>query len=260
MRMKKGEKFKRLVEIMDILRSDEGCPWDKAQDEKSITNYFLEEVYEAVEALEKEEVSSVAEELGDVLMEIVFLARIFEEKGEFNIGEVLEGINQKMVRRHPHVFGSKQVKDAGEVSSEWEKQKREEKERGSLLEGISKSSPALFTAFKMGALVSSYGFDWKQVSEVLNKAQEEMDEMEKAIPTQNREQISQEIGDMLFSLVQLSRHLNINPELALRQTNQKFIRRFQYIEKKLKEKGKSLAESNLEEMDRIWEESKNKIS
>lgn len=260
MKGKKGEKFDRLVEIMETLRSDEGCPWDKAQDKNSIAHYFLEEVYEAVEALEREDASSVAEELGDVLMEIVFLARIFEEKGEFDIGDVLEGINQKMVRRHPHVFGSQRIEDAEEVSEEWERLKTQEKERGSVMDGISRSFPALFAAFKIGVLVSSYGFDWKQASEVLNKAKEEINEMERALSTGNRSRIFQEIGDVLFSLVQLSRHLKINPEMALRQSNQKFIRRFQYIEKKLKEEGKSLAESDLEEMDRIWEESKDKIS
>lgn len=256
---KLGQKFERLVSILDTLRGDKGCPWDKQQDEKSIINYFLEEVYEAVDALYREDCSSLAEELGDVMMEIVFLARIFKEKGEFDLGHVLENINRKMIRRHPHVFGSQQVEDYKEIVNTWNKQKKREKQRDYFSEGINKNAPALLVAFQIGVLASSSGFDWKESSEVLEKVKEEISELEKAIQEGEQEKIFIEIGDILFSLVNLSRHLGINSELALRKTNQKFMRRFKYVEKKLKEEGKTITESNLEEMDKIWEEAKQRL-
>ena len=253
---KAGLKFEQLVRIMDTLRSDTGCPWDKEQDEKSIANYFLEEVYEVLEAISTGNSQSLGEELGDVLMEIVFLARIFKEKEKFNISDVLEGINQKMIRRHPHVFEQKHIKSSERVLDEWSRQKKEEKGRASVLDGIVKYSPALHTAFQIGTRVSAHGFDWSQPLDAFQKVTEEISELEKAIAMKEEDEIMQEMGDILFSLVNVSRHLKINPEIALNQANEKFIRRFKYLEEKLREEGKELSQVSLDEMDEIWEESK----
>jgi tetrapyrrole methylase family protein/MazG family protein len=251
-----GGKFVRLIEIMDVLRSEEGCPWDREQDEKTIANFFIEEVFEAVEALYSEDYSALAEELGDVMMEVVFLARIAKEKGSFTMTDILEGINNKMIRRHPHVFGTGLQGNAAEVKEAWIRQKQKEKERASVLDGVTKSSPALFTSFQIGMRASSYGFDWKDHSGVLQKVKEEVAELEEAIKTNKKREISAEIGDMLFSLANLSRFLGVNPEIALRESNKKFMQRFRYIEARLEKDGKELGKASLEEMDKIWEEAK----
>jgi len=256
---KAGEKFKQLVEILDNLRGEEGCPWDREQDEKSITNYFLEEVYEVVDAISAGDFKSSAEELGDVLMEIVFLARIFKEKEKFSIYDVLEGINQKMIRRHPHVFAQKNIKTSKKVVDEWCRQKKEEKERQSILDGMAKCFPSLMEAFQIGLRVSPYGFDWSQPLDALKKVKEEISELEKALEAKKEDEIFREIGDILFSMASVSRLLGVNPEIALRQASKKFIKRFKFIEKKLEEKGKELSQVALEEMDEIWEEAKEKI-
>lgn len=256
---KAGKKFKQLIQILDSLRGKHGCPWDKEQDERSITNYFLEEVYEAVEALMSGNAQSLAEELGDVLMEVVFLARIFKEKEKFTISDVLEGINQKMIRRHPHVFGQKRIISSVKVLEEWNRKKRDEKKREFLFDGMGKHCPALFAAFQIGLRVSAYGFDWKQPLDALQKVKEEISELENVIEEKNGEGIIQEMGDILFSVANVSRLLWVNPEIALRQANEKFLKRFKYVEKKLKKEGKELGQATLEEMDEIWEESKEKI-
>jgi len=254
-----GKKFEKLVEILDDLRSEEGCPWDREQDENSIANYFLEEVYEAVDAINAGDARSLAEELGDVLMEVVFLARIFKEKEKFSISDVLEGINQKMIRRHPHVFTQKRIRTSEKVIDEWCRQKKEEKARQSILNGMAKCSPSLMEAFQIGLRASSYGFDWNQPLDALKKTKEEISELEKAYEEKKEEEIFHEIGDILFSMANVSRLLEINPEIALRQANKKFIKRFKFIEKKLAEEKKELGEVGLEEMDKIWEESKRKV-
>jgi MazG family protein len=251
-----GEKFAQLVEILDVLRSEQGCPWDREQDEKAIANFFLEEVYEAVEALYSQDYSSLAEELGDVLMEVVFLARIAKENQQFSMSDILEGINNKMVRRHPHVFGNADRENSDRVMQAWNEQKQAEKERDSLLDGMTKSNPALLTAFQIGKRVSSFGFDWSHPVDVLQKVKEEISELEKAIQEKKTDGIFDEIGDILFSLANLSRHFDVNPEIALREANRKFMRRFRFIEKKLKRLGKDLEHVSLEEMDKIWEEAK----
>jgi len=256
---KAGKKFAQLVQIMETLRGDRGCPWDKEQDEKSITNYFLEEVYETVDAITAKDAKALAEELGDVLMEVVFLAQIYKEKNKFSIDEVLDGINQKMIRRHPHVFGPGRKKTSREVVDEWIQGKKEEKERESLFESFPNSTPALLAAFQIGLYVSHYGFDWNQPREALQKVKEEVAELEKVIDDQDKAELAREMGDVFFSLANVSRLLGINPEVALRQANKKFIKRFKYIEKKLKEEKKELGQASLDEMDEIWEEAKVKI-
>lgn len=251
-----GSEFEKLVGIMDTLRGEEGCPWDREQDEKTIVHYFLEEVYEAVEALYEGNAEGLAEELGDVMMEVVFLAKIYAEKGKFTIVDSLEEINRKMVRRHPHVFSGKEIKTAGKVVREWQRQKKEEKERSGVFNGLSSYSPSLLKAFQIGRRVSAFGFDWDSARDALRKVKEEILELEKAMEMKKKEDMFQEVGDLLFSMTNVSRLLGLNPELALKKAGEKFMERFRELERRLKAKGKDLCEATLEEMDRIWEEIK----
>ena len=254
-----GEKFQKLIEIMNTLRGEQGCPWDREQDEISIVNYFLEEVYEAVDAVMNDDAQALKEELGDVLMEVVFLTKIYSEKKAFSIAEVLEGINRKMIRRHPHVFGRKVVESSGEVVENWNKQKDKEKERRSALDGMARNLPSLLEAFQIGQRVSARGFDWSQPRDVLKKVQEEIHELEEALQEGREETIQEEIGDLFFSLANVSRHLGINPEMALRLTNQKFKKRFVYVERRLKEKGRDGVRFELNELDALWDEAKKNV-
>jgi len=251
-----GQRFEQLVLILDTLRGKNGCPWDKEQDEHSISNYFLEEVYEALDAIRSGDAPSVAEELGDVLMEVVFLARIYKEKKEFTMSDVVENINQKMIRRHPHVFGTKDIASASEVEDAWNRGKKREKRRQSLFDGIVELAPALHSAYQIGSRVSSCGFDWDNPLDALEKVKEEVSELENAIKSGAREHTFQELGDALFALVSVSRHLNHNPEVALKKANEKFIERFESLERELQARGKSIDQANLEEMDGIWDELK----
>jgi len=251
-----GERFSKLVDILNILRGEQGCPWDRQQDEESIANYFLEEAYEAIEALYSNDDKALREELGDVMMEVVFLARIYTEKDLFDIGDVLEGINKKMIRRHPHVFGEKKIKSSNQVSTEWNQQKKKEKKEDYVIGKTAKHSPALLESFLIGKRASSFGFDWKKPEHVIKKLKEEIKEIGKAIESEEKSKVFEEIGDLLFAVSNVSRHLKVNPEIALKKANQKFVKRFQYIEKKMKEKGIDLEKASLEEMDKLWEEAK----
>jgi MazG family protein len=253
---KAGEKFQELVGILDKLRGPGGCPWDREQDARSIANYFLEEVYEAVDALSKDDPGALAEELGDVLMEVVFLSRIFAEKGLFDVSDALDSINAKMIRRHPHVFGDARYEDARRVLDAWVKQKKEEKNRSHHFEGLAATAPALLTAFQIGTRVSLHGFDWPNPAEALVKAKEEIGELEEAMAAGAGPDVEEELGDVLFTLAHVARLLKINPEMALRKANEKFVGRFAALEKRLAEKGKTLAEATLSEMDAVWDEIK----
>lgn len=251
-----GEKFEQLVKILDALRGEGGCPWDRKQDVKSITNYFLEEVYEAVDAILSGDTTAIAEELGDVLMEVVFLARIYRERDAFTMFNVVNTINEKMMRRHPHVFGEKKLENSEEVVNDWIKGKKKEKRRESLFEGIAETAPALHAAYLIGLRASSYGFDWKKPQDALLKVKEEVAELESALESRDEDEVFQEMGDVLFALVNVSRHIGRNPEICLRKANEKFMTRFKEIEKKLLEKGKKLEDVSLEEMDSIWNQIK----
>jgi len=255
-----GKGFRQLVRILDVLRGDDGCPWDKEQDEKTILHYFLEEVYEAVDAVSSQDAQALAEELGDVLMEVVFLAKIYEERGEFTISDVLEGINKKMIRRHPHVFGQEPLQSSDEVRCEWARIKNDEKGNASLFGDFPKHFPALLAAFQIGFRASEFGFDWGEPLDALQKVKEEVNELERAVLERKGEEIEQEMGDVLFSLANVSRLFGINPEAALSRTNNKFLKRIHYIEKRLREKGKDLNNASLIEMDEIWEQAKIKIA
>jgi MazG family protein len=250
---KAGEEFAGLVRILDRLRGENGCPWDRQQDEKTIANYFLEESYEVIDSIFKEKPDAVAEELGDMLMEIVFLARLYKEKSDFRMSDVVAGINRKMIRRHPHVFGDDTAADAEEVTASWNRQKNSEKSRESLLDGISSTTPALLTAFQIGLRASVYGFDWPASGDVVAKVKEEVQELEEAAGEKDPHAVMEEIGDLLFVLANLSRHLGVNPEIALQFANRKFITRFRFIEKTLEERGLDLEGATLEEMEELWQ-------
>lgn len=248
-----GDKFVELVEILSRLRGDGGCPWDREQDETTIVDYFLEEVYEAVDALRQGNISSFAEELGDVVMEVVFFAQIFKEKNAFDITDVLEGINKKMIRRHPHVFGEKSYGDSARVAEEWARQKTEEKEGNSVLEGLVQHAPALLNAFQIGVKASSYGFDWPDAGEAFGKIEEESGELREAMNSGEEKEVFHEMGDLLFAAANVSRLLGINPELALKEANNRFVQRFRSMEEALKAGGRRLGEVPLDEMDKVWE-------
>lgn len=253
-----GRGFQELVGIMATLRGPRGCPWDKEQDERSIADYFLEEVYEAIDALSRRNPAALAEELGDVLMEVVFLARIFEEKGRFSISDALEGINRKMIRRHPHVFGGQTLGSSRRVLDQWIRQKKAEKKRKSHFEGISSYAPSLLAAFQVGQRAAHFGFDWPSAREALDKVREEVGELAESLAGTNAREAEEEIGDCFFALANVARKLRLNPETALRRANGKFIRRFTRLEKKLQERGLELGEASLSEMDAIWEDIKKK--
>lgn len=254
---KAGKEFAELVRILDRLRGKNGCPWDRKQTARTIVNYFLEEVYEAVDAIAGHSAESIREELGDVLMEIVFLTRIYKEKGMITMTEVIQGINRKMIRRHPHVFGEhEKISTPEEVRDEWNRRKREDKSRRSVLDGLPLHTPALLEAFQLGLRAASYGFDWESVDGALEKVKEEIREMEDEIKKRNREKTAEEMGDLFFALANISRHLSVNPEVALKKANRKFIGRFQFIEQNLQKDNKNIEDATLDEMDHLWDKSK----
>ena len=251
--------FERLKEIMKRLRSPDGCPWDREQNLESLRTYLVEETYEVIDAIDEKDGDRHREELGDLLLQIVFQAQIAAEEGRFTIDDVARSISEKLVRRHPHVFGEESVSSSREVLHNWEQLKREEREEkggGSVLEGIPKALPALTKAQRIGEKVSRVGFDWKNRKGVMEKVYEELDELKKAVDTEATQEIEREMGDLLFSLVNLSRHLGIDLENALQGANRKFISRFQYIEEKLRGRKMDLKDASLDDMDGLWEESK----
>ncbi|MCX8034493.1 MAG: nucleoside triphosphate pyrophosphohydrolase [Thermodesulfovibrio sp.] len=248
------EKFKKLVEIMEKLRSEEGCPWDKVQTHDTLKRYLLEETYELIEAIEKKDYKEMKEELGDLLLQIVFHSKIAKDEGRFDINDVIDAISQKMISRHPHVFGEASFETPEEVLNQWDDRKKEEgKLQRSIIEGIPLSLPALHRAYKIQSRVAKVGFDWDSVDGVLDKIQEEIFELKEAIKSVEKEKIEEELGDVLFSIVNLARFLKIDPETALRKTNQKFEERFKKLEQFARQKGKSLKEMTLSDMDKLWE-------
>ncbi|MDD8025075.1 MAG: nucleoside triphosphate pyrophosphohydrolase [Acidobacteriota bacterium] len=251
-----GAKFQRLVDILAALRGPGGCPWDREQDEKSIAGYFLEEVYEAVDALYRKDAPALAEELGDVLMEVVFLSRLYEERGAFDAAAALDGINAKMIRRHPHVFGGPPVENAARVLDAWVRQKREEKKRSSPFEGVPESAPALLRAFQIGQRAAQDAFDWPEASDALAKVREELAEIEAALAGGGRDEVEEEIGDALFALAQAARLARANPEIALRRANAKFTARFEALRASFASRGRELKDASPAEMDAVWEEIK----
>jgi tetrapyrrole methylase family protein/MazG family protein len=249
--------FDELVDIMRRLRGDDGCPWDREQDHKSIRPYLVEETYEVIEAIDEEDYDKIKEELGDLLLQIVFHAQMAEEKNRFNIDDVINHIIVKIKNRHPHIFQSTKVKDSKEVLKNWEQIKMTEG-RTSVLDGVPKELPALLKAARIQEKAARVGFDWDKIDGVFAKVEEEVAEFRSAYKEKNKEKIEEELGDMFFALVNLSRFLDTNPEDALRGTIDKFIKRFQYIERELESRGLKPSQVTLEEMDEIWEEAKGK--
>jgi len=253
-REEKLEAFNRLLEIMDELR--EKCPWDREQTLDSLRNLTIEETYELADAIMDQDLEEIRKELGDLLLHIVFYAKIGSEKGSFDIADVLNGINDKLVFRHPHVFGDREVKDSVEVIENWEELKMKEGNR-SVLAGVPISLPAMIKSHRIQDKVRAVGFDWDQKEQVWDKVTEEINEVKHELINGNqKEKIEEEIGDLLFSIVNAARLYDIEPETALERTNRKFIKRFKYLESKTIQMGRSLKEMNLAEMESIWEEAK----
>ena len=247
------EKFDELVKIMRKLRTD--CSWDKVQTFDSIKAATLEETYEVLEAIDEKNYEDLKNELGDLLLHIVFHAAIAEDLKLFTISDVIDSISEKLIRRHPHVFDNLEVADNKEIERNWEKIKMKEG-RDSILEGIPKKLPELQKSTRIQEKAAKVGFDWDNKNDVWKKVIEEIDEMHESEKTGDKNLLEKEMGDVFFALVNYSRFLGITAENALRRTNKKFMRRFRYIEEKLKENNKSITESNLQEMDQYWEESK----
>lgn len=249
--------FEGLLKIMAALRAENGCPWDREQTMESLKPFIVEESYELLEAIDENKPDAIKEELGDLLFQIVFQCQIARERGEFDIYDVIDGIASKMISRHPHVFGEAEYKTSEEVLVHWEAQKkREGKQRESLLDGVPKTMPALLRAHRLQDRASRVGFDWEKLDDVLHKLDEEIREFKEAFDAKKADAVEDELGDLLFMLVNISRFIGVNPEDALRKTISKFISRFRYIEMAAADKAVRLSDMTLAEMDALWDEAK----
>jgi len=268
--------FTDLVELMDRLRSPGGCPWDREQTYATLAPMLLEEAYEAFDALEEARLGrpdDLREELGDLLFQITFFARVAQERGEFNIDDVIDEVHAKMVRRHPHVFGDTEAGDSAEVLRNWEAIKAEEKraagkgpegtENASILDGVSTKAPALMEAHQISTKVARVGFDWKNVEQIFEKMHEELDELREAMSAHagsndeaDHTRVREELGDLLFVITNIARRLNVEPEAALKLSNRKFRKRFGYIEKKLRERDLKFDETTIDDLEELWQEAK----
>jgi ATP diphosphatase len=271
--MKPSKDISRLIEIMAALRDPKtGCPWDIEQDFASIAPYTIEEAYEVADAIERGDRDDLRDELGDLLLQVVYHARMAEEEGEFAFGDVVEAVTRKMIRRHPHVFGDETARSAGMAKGMWENIKAEEKaekraarlsrgmapdaEDTGLLDDIPANLPSLTRALKLQQKAARVGFDWKEAKPILDKIEEEIAELREAMETGSAQHTADEFGDVLFSVVNLGRHLEVDAEDALRRTNDKFRTRFQFIERSLKAQGRTLDEASLDEMETLWQQAK----
>jgi tetrapyrrole methylase family protein / MazG family protein len=244
------EVFLKLVQLMETLRSENGCPWDRRQTTKAFKTFLLEEVYELIDAIENDDSKAMKEELGDLLFHIVFISQICKERGLFDIMDVVDSIYEKMYKRHPHVFSNSSSSDKP-IETRWEDIKKQEKEDYSLLSNIPDIIPALLRAYIISRRVAKVGFDWEKIDDVYEKVFEEIDELRKAETFRNPDAIKEEIGDLLFTIVNIARFHNVDPEDALRFASNKFIRRFSYVEKKT-----DIKSSSLSAMDKLWNEIK----
>ena len=260
-----GARFERLVEIMRTLRSPGGCAWDREQTVASLRPFVLEEAYEVVEAMDRNDRAALCEELGDLLLEAVFVAQICAEDGDFTIADAADAVTAKLIRRHPHVFVDGVAADGSagdlspvEVKRQWERIKREERagapaDRATLLDGIPEALPSLLRASRIGARAANVGFDWDEAEQVIDKADEEMAELRDAIATGGRAQVEEELGDLLFTIANAARKLRVDPESALRTANTKFTRRFRAVERRLEDRGRSLQDASPDELEREWQ-------
>jgi MazG family protein len=256
-----GEKFQKLVSIMARLRGPGGCPWDREQTFDSIKPYTLEETYEVLQAIDDRDWPELTEELGDFLLQAVFYAQMAAEQNLFRIEDALDAINSKLVRRHPHVFGEESAQSPDDVLQIWgrvkeSEQQKKDKPREGLLDGVPRATPALVEAQQIASKAANVGFDWENPDQVLEKLHEELAEFAEARRNASQAQLEDELGDMLFVLVNLARFVKVDPEQALRRTNAKFRKRWGHIEVRLRERGKKPEESNIQEMEELWQEAK----
>lgn len=250
--------FDTLMELMRRLRGPGGCPWDAEQTHESLKRYLLEETYEVMEAIDADSTTMLREELGDLLLQVVFHAVIAEERGEFDIDDIIETLNDKLIRRHPHVFADLKVKDIEQLIENWEKIKRMEKGPGrqSVLSGVPSHLPALLKAQKISEKAARVGFDWSHADQVFAKVLEELKEFEETMLEGDQERMEAELGDLLFALANLGRFLSLNPEDALRKTIARFMKRFEHIENSVHAANREIRDTSLEDMERLWEEAK----
>ncbi len=251
------DQMKRLINIMKRLRDKEnGCPWDLEQTPESLRKYILEEAYEVLEAIEDNDRDELKKELGDLLLQIVFQSQIAEERGEFNIEDVAEGISDKLERRHPHIFGEKRTLTAEQVKDNWEKIKKDKEGRKRVLDGVPRSFNALLRSLRLQQKAGAVGFEWREAVDILEKVKEEINELEEGIKKNDIPNIEEELGDILFVMVNLAKKLKVDPEDALQKANNKFIERFNYIEHTVESQGKKIEDQTLEYLDSLWNESK----
>jgi XTP/dITP diphosphohydrolase len=244
--------FQELLEIMDRLRAE--CPWDRKQTNETLRNLTLEETYELADAILEDNPDEIMKELGDLLLHIVFYAKIGSETGDFDMADIARNLNRKLIYRHPHIFSDTEVKDADDVKKNWEELKMREGKK--VLEGVPSSLPAMIKANRIQEKVRAVGFDWDEKPQIWTKVREELDELETEVKKQDREKTESEFGDLLFSVINAARLYGIDPETALEKTNLKFIKRFGYLEKNTLRKGRNLKDMNLDEMNEIWEQAK----
>lgn len=250
--------FEDLVQLMTTLRGPNGCPWDRKQTLPDLKPYVIEEAYEVVDAIDRDDRASLAEEVGDMMLEAVFIAEVTREEGSFDIYDAITAVHDKLVRRHPHVFADAQANDAEEVLVNWEKLKNEERksENKSLMAGVPQSMPALLKASRLTEKASRVGFDWRRTEDVFAKLDEELAEVHEAIASGDAAKVHDELGDLLFTIANIARKLNVNPEEALQSTNRKFTRRFESMERAVRDEGRNLDQLSLEEMDTLWNDAK----
>lgn len=250
--------FDELVALMKMLRGPNGCPWDRKQTLATLKPFIVEESYEVVDAIDRNDRRALAEELGDFLLQAVFVAEIAREEGSFDIDDVITAIHDKLVRRHPHVFGDVQAKDAEQVLVNWEKLKNEERkaENKSVLAGVPQSLPALLKASRLTEKASRVGFDWRRADDVFPKIEEEVGELREAVAENDEQKIHDEIGDLLFTIANIARKLGVNAEEALQSSNRKFARRFEAMELEVRAGGRNLDQLTLEQMDALWDRAK----
>jgi tetrapyrrole methylase family protein/MazG family protein len=256
----RSQAFENLCQIMHRLRAPGGCPWDREQTHSTLIKYLIEEAYEVIEAIEQGDDSELLKELGDLLLQVVFHAEIAAEENRFTLEQVIESVNEKMVRRHPHVFGDAQAEDAEAVLKQWEaikqKEKGETEKAPSVLDGVPESLPALLKAHRIQSRAAQVGFDWEHPREVLAKVREELDELEVEVENGSSEKTEEEFGDLLFALVNWARFQGLDSERALQSCNRKFRKRFEHIERSLAARGSSVRDADIEEMDALWNEAK----
>jgi len=253
-----GESLPKLVELMAHLRSPAGCPWDRAQDYDSVKGLLLEEAYEVIDAINQRDFAGVEEELGDLLFQVVFYSRLAEEDGKFDIDRVIEGVYEKLMRRHPHVFGDKHARTPEEALESWTAVKEQERgsnsRRSSVLDGIASALPSTLEAYELGLRASEAGFDWPKLDDLLDKVEEEVHELREELGSQQEQaRLEEELGDLLFAVANVARQIRSDPESCLRGANQKFRRRFQALEEEVARRGKTVRECTPEELDGIWE-------